>query len=78
MVWVIFNMPARVSLLDGIIPSLRAPPLCACVSQTQTMKINELAPKVAATLRNKAPVPLMDHIDNVCGISINRQWDDVK
>lgn len=55
-----------------------APPPCACVSQTSTMKINELAPKVVVTLRNKAPVPLMDHIDNVGGISINRQWDDMQ
>lgn len=37
------------------------------------MKINELAPKAVMTLRNKDPVPLMVHIDNVCGISINRQ-----
>lgn len=65
-------------LPDGVFFLSSAPPLCARVSQTQTMKINEIAPEAAVTLRNKAPVPLMDHIDNVCGISINRQWDDVK
>lgn len=42
-----------------------APPPRACICQTPTMKINELAPKAAVTLRNKAPVLLMDHVDNV-------------
>lgn len=65
-------------LLHGVFFLSAAPPVFACVSQTQTMKINEVAPKAAVTLGNKAPVPLMDHIDNLCGISINRQWNDMK
>lgn len=69
---------ATAFLLHGVFFLSAVPPVCACVSQTQTMKINEVAPKAAVTLGNKAHVPLMDHIDNVCGISINRQWNDMK
>lgn len=50
---------------------------CACVSQTPTMKTNEVAPMQQWHM-NKAPVPLMDHVDIVCSISINRQWNDMK
>lgn len=76
MVWVIFNTPVCISSRWYYFPLLGPTSLCMCKSNT--MKINELAPKVVVTLRNKAPVPLMDHIDNGCGISINGQWDDMK
>lgn len=65
MVWVRFQIVGVHFFLMVFFLLSSAPPLCASISQTKTMKMNELAPKAVVTLKNKAPVSLMDHTDNV-------------